>query len=99
MSCVVHRRYNAFNLAVGGERTETLLFRLQKSDWTAMPLAHDGAMSGGVEGVKDKRKHPLIAVVMIGTNNVGNGNTATEVLHCTILYCTALYCTALHCSR
>ena len=65
------KQYTAVNFAVGGERTDTMLYRVRYSDWHLL--------STGKEGMRDESSNPLIALIMIGTNDVGNGDSAEKI--------------------
>lgn len=63
-------KYKAVNLAVGGERIETLLHRIRFSDWTRLRRGKDADTSPGT---------PLVVILMIGTNSVGRGESAETI--------------------
>jgi lysophospholipase L1-like esterase len=60
------KTYKAINFAMGGERTETLLHRVRFSDW--------GLLTEGKESA-EKTNAPLVIMLMIGTNNIGRGES------------------------
>lgn len=64
------KEYTVLNFAVGGERTDTLLYRIRYSNW--------GLLGVGKEGMRDETG-PLIALIMIGTDDVSNGGGPDKV--------------------
>jgi lysophospholipase L1-like esterase len=65
------KRYNAVNLAVKGERVHSLLHRVRFSDWD---LLYEGK-----EGLKVDNRVPLVVIIMIGTNDIGKGESFLTV--------------------
>ena len=65
------KAYTAVNFAVAGEKTDTLLYRIRYSDWNLL--------STGKEGMRDESS-PLVVAIMIGTHDVGNGNSVEQVV-------------------
>ena len=62
------KAYMAMNMAIGSERSRTLLHRIRHSDW--------GMLS---RGKIDDGNTPLVALIAVGTNDVGKGESAQEI--------------------
>ena len=65
------KSYTAVNFAVAGERADTLLYRIKYSDWNLL--------SAGKEGMREELS-PLVVIIMIGTHDVGNGDSPEKVV-------------------
>ena len=84
------KTYSAMNFAVGGEKTETLLWRVRNSDWSLL--------TEGKEGMRDKTT-PLVIVIMVGTNDVGSGegpNGVTASIDAVVKECIAKISSITH---
>ena len=62
--------FKAMNMAIGSERSRTLFHRIRYSDWSILTKGKD----------MEVKKAPLVVSIMVGTNDVGKGESADEIV-------------------